>query len=122
MTITTSQRFNMDTVQAALPSGASFACLGEPTQAAPKTVTFYGTDDGTGQAALTTATGQFVDREANKATLLAKLPAALTANATYLALASPTVAQNTAQTQRLTREWNALARIVAGLVDDTSGT
>jgi len=48
--------------------------------------------------------------------------AALTANQTYLALASPSTAQNTAQIKRLTRECSALIRLLLGgdLLDDTA--
>lgn len=59
---------------------------------------------------------------ANLPTLQSRAQAALTANATYLAIASPTVAQNTAQTQRLTKECSAVIRLLLGLLDDTTGT
>jgi len=63
--------------------------------------------------------------------LRAKGLAALTANQTYLALASPSTAQNTAQVKRLTRECSALIRLLLGgglkhlaenptLLDDTA--
>lgn len=63
--------------------------------------------------------------------LRAKGIAAIAANQTYLALASPTTAQNTAQIKKLTRECNALIRLILGggmkhlqtnpaLLDDTA--
>ena len=54
--------------------------------------------------------------------LASRAQAALAANATYLALASPSVAQNTAQLQRVTKECNALIRLALNLLDTTSGT
>jgi hypothetical protein len=58
----------------------------------------------------------------NEAALLAKVPTALTANATYLALGAPTNAQTLAQVQRLTRQVNALLKLRANDLADTSGT
>lgn len=51
-----------------------------------------------------------------------KARAALTANATFQALPSPTPAQVLAQTKLLTREVNALIRLLVGadLLDDTA--
>lgn len=55
-------------------------------------------------------------------TLLAKIPVAIAANNTFLALAAPTNAQVVTQVQRMTRQLNALGRLVAQLLDDTSDT
>src|SRR5687768_12691247 len=49
--------------------------------------------------------------------LRSKAAGALQANATFLALASPTNAQTLAQVQRLTRQNNALIRLMLGLLD-----
>lgn len=56
--------------------------------------------------------------------LHAKARAALAANAAYLAIPTPTNAQNTAQTKRLTREVNALLRLLIGgdLLRDNADT
>lgn len=59
---------------------------------------------------------------ANQATIVQRAQAALAANATYLALASPNTAQNTAQVQRLTRQCNAIIRLLLNQLDDTTGT
>jgi len=52
--------------------------------------------------------------------LQAKAVQALATNAVYLALATPTTAQAGAQVTRLTRQVNALIRIVASTVDDSA--
>lgn len=59
---------------------------------------------------------------ANRETILGRAEQALQANATYLAVASPTAAQNTAQVQRLTKQSNALIRLLVGRFDSTDGT
>ncbi len=58
----------------------------------------------------------------NAATLRTKAQQALTANATFLALAAPTNAQALAQTKTLTRECNALIRLLLHQLDDVSDT
>lgn len=60
--------------------------------------------------------------DGNRAALQQRAQAALTANATYLGLASPTAAQTTAQAQRLTKQCNALIRLLLNQLDDVSGT
>lgn len=51
-----------------------------------------------------------------------RVTAALTANATFLALAAPTNAQVVAQVRTLTKECNALIRLAAALLADVSDT
>lgn len=54
--------------------------------------------------------------------LRSKATTALTANSTFLALASPTAAQQLAQLKLLTRENNALVRLLLGLLDSAADT
>lgn len=58
-------------------------------------------------------------REGNRATLAERAAAALDANRTYLALTSPTNAQNLAQIRLLTRECTALIRLLLNRLDGT---
>lgn len=51
-----------------------------------------------------------------------KARAALTANATYQAIGAPSVAQNTAQIQSLTKQCNGIIRLLLGQLDSTTGT
>lgn len=60
--------------------------------------------------------------EVNAQTLRSRAAAALSANATFLALGSPTNAQVLTQVQRLTRECSALIRLAMNLLDTTDGT
>jgi hypothetical protein len=62
------------------------------------------------------------DAAANQETLQSRSEAALAANTTFLALASPTNAQTLAQVKTLTKECNALIRLALGILDSTSGT
>lgn len=59
---------------------------------------------------------------ANRRTVEGRARAALAANATYLALGSPTNAQNLAQIRLLTRECSALIRLMLNELDTTDGT
>ena len=58
----------------------------------------------------------------NGATLQDRLTAAVTANTAYLAVKSPTTAQTTTQVQRLSRQTNALIRLVLNQLTTTDGT
>lgn len=57
---------------------------------------------------------------ANESTIKTQAAAALTANATYLALASPTTAQNAAQVKALTRQVNGLIRLATRRLEATT--
>lgn len=60
--------------------------------------------------------------EVNERSLRDKALQALQANATFLALASPTNAQTLAQVKLLTREVNGLIRLLLRKFDDVSDT
>jgi hypothetical protein len=59
---------------------------------------------------------------ANRTTIEQRATAALAANATYLAIASPTNAQNLAQIRLLTRECSGIIRLLLNQLDSTDGT
>jgi hypothetical protein len=61
-------------------------------------------------------------RLGNRSTIEQRATHALTANATFLAIASPTNAQTLAQVRRLTQECTALIRLALNQVDSTDGT
>lgn len=75
-------------------------------------------DETTGQ---TTRTERQVDvtAEVNQRTIEDQALAALTANRTYIDRASPTAAQTTAQVKALSRQNNALIRLLLGQLDGT---
>lgn len=72
------------------------------------------------------STRQFVAKAgtvyANRDELIGKAQAALAANSTFLAIASPTQAQAVAQVQRLTKECNAIIRVLLNAYDSTADT
>ena len=55
----------------------------------------------------------------NRQTIEASARSALTANRTYVALASPTNAQNAAQVKALTRQINGVIRLLLNALDGT---
>lgn len=61
-------------------------------------------------------------RATNETTLTDKAKSALTTNATFLAIASPTNAQVSAQVKALTRQVNALIRLATRTLDTTDGS
>lgn len=54
--------------------------------------------------------------------LLSKAASAISGNVTFLAIASPTTAQVTAQMKALTRQIDVLMRLAANQLDSTQGT
>lgn len=61
-------------------------------------------------------------RITNEATIRQRASAAIDTNATYLAIGSPTNAQNLAQIRALTRECTGLIRLALGALDTLDGT
>jgi hypothetical protein len=60
--------------------------------------------------------------EANRQTIMDRAATALAANTAYLAVGSPSNAQNLAQIRMLTRECTSLIRLALNLLDSTDGT
>lgn len=57
--------------------------------------------------------------QVNEETIRDRAAQALAANRTYIALASPSAAQNTAQIKALSRQNQSLIRLLLGLLDGT---
>jgi hypothetical protein len=55
----------------------------------------------------------------NEETIRDRAAQALATNRTYIALANPTTAQNTAQVKALSRQMNGVVRLLLGLLDGT---
>ena len=58
----------------------------------------------------------------NEGVLRSKITAALTANQTFLAIPSPNAAQTLTHVQRMTRQMDAVLRLIDGRLDDVSDT
>ena len=70
----------------------------------------------------TTIIGNNPEQDANAADLRTKAQTALTNNAAFLAIANPSAAQNAAQAKALTRQVNAVIRILLNQLADVSDT
>jgi hypothetical protein len=123
MSVTISERLNGDQLQAHLPAGIAFSAFGGALDSTDeKTIVAEGIDDAALQAAIDAAVAAYVDFVANLTALLQKARNALANNAAFLAIPSPTNAQAVAQVQALSKQMDAVVRVVAGLFDSTSGT
>lgn len=71
------------------------------------------------QTALDPATQAAIKVAANRSTIEGQAETALGANTTFLAIASPTAAQNAAQVKALTRQSNKLIRLLLDKLDGT---
>lgn len=63
-----------------------------------------------------------IEPSVNGETIYSRAEAALAANAAFLALGTPTNAQNAAQLKAVTRQVNALIRLTLGQLGTTSDT
>ena len=115
---------------ASLPAGAPVAVVEEPPHAFPA-AGYFAQRSCAGEGT-TYIDGPLTDQQIaaipactvdlNAATLRGKMQTALADNATFLALGCPTNAPTLAQVKALTRQMNALARLMLGALDSTSGT
>ena len=85
-------------------------------------MTFTNTvEDGQGHV-ISQTTGPTPPEFDNRDAITSKVQAALAANSTFLAIASPTTAQTLAQVKLLTRECSAIIRLFLNLLDSQAGT
>jgi hypothetical protein len=74
------------------------------------------------ESALVTTQDATETAQANTDTIRSRASTALTVNAAFLALASPTASQVAAQVKALTRECNGLLHLLLGQLQDVSDT
>lgn len=107
------------TVGQTLPSGAKVTADTVQTLADGTTVETMTDSAGNSQTITTPGAGTAA---ANQQNITAKAQAALVNNVTFLAIGSPTQAQAITQVQALTRQVDALIRMVLNQFDATTGT
>lgn len=112
--VTTARPINLTQLGAELGTRA-LSCA---TVGGESTVTAH---DATTKAALQSAVDAHVaiDEAGNRTTLEQQAATALANNKSFLAIATPTTAQITAQVKALTRQNNALIRLTLGRLDGT---
>lgn len=104
------------------PVGIALQWTGDLASTAAKTISASEPMTLTSLRSLVDAAADEVKAETTRGSLRSKAVTALDTNATYLALPTPTTAQAVAQVGALTRQVNALIRLVADQFDTTTGT
>ncbi len=123
MSVTTSQRLNRDKFFPLLGTVTLTITGADLESTGSKTISSGDLTDQQIQQAVDTAAGQFVDYDANRAAIIAKINQAVTANNTFLALGpTPTAVQVRDYVIVVARELNGIAKLLLGNVNDTTGT